>query len=429
MVIGIVGVAAASGTMAYFSDEETSEDNVFTAGAVDLTVGWNESYNHEDESVQDVSLTDLDGEPIFDLGDVKPGDRGEATLHLDIDDNPAWLSMRGNVTENAENTCTEPEEAVDDSCADPGHWDGELAENVNVKLWYDDADGDGATPGDNEHQDGERIIFGGEGEVCEEVGGKLDVALVLDRSGSMDGDRITEAKEGSKNLVDSLGSSDQSAVVSFANDETLDQELTFNKTEAKNAIDSISAGGGTDMEDGVTAAHTELVNGTNARQDATKVMVILGDGDVNAEEEAQAAKDDGIRVITISLAGADEEMEDMASSEDDAHVADTADDLEGVFDDISGTICETQAGTLADLGDHIENGELLDGAESDGDGDPEAYSPGTSYIGFEWWVDGDVGNEIQTDSAAFDLQFYAEQRRHNDNPQNPWTDTGFGYGN
>lgn len=36
------------------------------------------------------------------------------------------------------------------------------------------------------------------------------------------------------------------------------------------------------------------------------------------------------------------------------------------------------------------------------------------YIGFEWWVPRDVGNEIQSDSVTFDLGFYAEQCRNND---------------
>ncbi len=35
-------------------------------------------------------------------------------------------------------------------------------------------------------------------------------------------------------------------------------------------------------------------------------------------------------------------------------------------------------------------------------------------VAFAWWVPVDHGNEIQTDSASFDLGFYTEQCRHND---------------
>jgi len=38
---------------------------------------------------------------------------------------------------------------------------------------------------------------------------------------------------------------------------------------------------------------------------------------------------------------------------------------------------------------------------------------------FEWEVPFDVGNEIQTDSVAFDFEFYAVQSRHNDGSANP----------
>ncbi|GAB3323263.1 MULTISPECIES: SipW-dependent-type signal peptide-containing protein [Haloplanus] len=38
----------------------------------------------------------------------------------------------------------------------------------------------------------------------------------------------------------------------------------------------------------------------------------------------------------------------------------------------------------------------------------------TASVAFAWWVPTDHGNEIQTDSATFNLNFYTEQCRHND---------------
>ena len=43
----------------------------------------------------------------------------------------------------------------------------------------------------------------------------------------------------------------------------------------------------------------------------------------------------------------------------------------------------------------------------------------STCVCFEWSVPEDVGNEIQTDSVAFDFEFYAEQERHNDGTTNP----------
>jgi predicted ribosomally synthesized peptide with SipW-like signal peptide len=52
----------------------------------------------------------------------------------------------------------------------------------------------------------------------------------------------------------------------------------------------------------------------------------------------------------------------------------------------------------------------------DGD-DPgrECFTPGhTSCFGFSWWLPENHGNEVQSDSASFDIGFYTEQCRHND---------------
>jgi predicted ribosomally synthesized peptide with SipW-like signal peptide len=60
-----------------------------------------------------------------------------------------------------------------------------------------------------------------------------------------------------------------------------------------------------------------------------------------------------------------------------------------------------------------------DGFDEDEDSDDgperEAFQPfNTACFGFSWWVPEDVGNEIQSDKAMFNLGFYAEQARNND---------------
>lgn len=44
----------------------------------------------------------------------------------------------------------------------------------------------------------------------------------------------------------------------------------------------------------------------------------------------------------------------------------------------------------------------------------------TCLYGFCWWIPKHVGNKIQGDWLEFDMEFYAEQKRHNRNPENPW---------
>ena len=409
MIIGITAAAAGGSTFALFNDTEESESNVFTAGAIDLKIDWNESYNNVSQENQ--TLTDLnypENSSIFELDDVKPGDWGEATISMHVYDNPGYIWMRMQPQSHLDVTCTEPEGVAEmegpeeEGEPTPGcDEEGEIRENLNFTLWYDD--------GDNVKQEDEPLIRTGSGDQICRPGDAVDVAIVIDRSGSMGGSNIEEAKAGARTLVDSLNNTDQSAYVSFADSATLDQELTTNKTAVKEAINATVADDGTNMAPGVETARQELLNGNNARPGAQKVMVVLGDGDVNTD--GADAKADGIRIISIALAGADQEMEDLASSEDDYYESPTASDLQQVFQDISGTICQSVSS--------LEEGILLD-AEPETE-DVDAFENSTTrYIGFMWELPLEVGNEVQTDSFVANLDFYAEQERNNPAPENPW---------
>jgi len=55
----------------------------------------------------------------------------------------------------------------------------------------------------------------------------------------------------------------------------------------------------------------------------------------------------------------------------------------------------------------------------------DPYPPNSTHcFGLAWWVPEEVGNEIQSDSASFDLGFVTEQARNNDDPGQT-----FGFGN
>jgi predicted ribosomally synthesized peptide with SipW-like signal peptide len=97
----------------------------------------------------------------------------------------------------------------------------------------------------------------------------------------------------------------------------------------------------------------------------------------------------------------------------------------GGYTDYGGDQPATLAAAMDLVGGMDEDGGMI---PLDGDGDmgwddgptSEARDclPGETGIcvGFEWWVPTSVGNEIQGDEVGFDLGFYAEQCRHNDNP-------------
>jgi predicted ribosomally synthesized peptide with SipW-like signal peptide len=180
--IVFVGAAAAGATGAFFSDNETSTGNTFTAGAIDLTVDsqshydgntcvdtkdGNPRYQWQGNSAYPVPGTACDGtwsltnlgvtNKFFNFGDVKPGDQGEDTVSLHVDNNPAWACAYIKTTSNDENTHTQPEINAGDTTAGPVG-NGELAQNIHFFTWLDNASGEGAVPGDNIWQAGEPIL-------------------------------------------------------------------------------------------------------------------------------------------------------------------------------------------------------------------------------------------------------------------------------
>ena len=71
LIIGVVSVSAGAGTWAYFSDTETSTDNTFTAGTLDLLVnGMDTPLAHFDESNLYPGWTDSEPVTVTNAGSI-----------------------------------------------------------------------------------------------------------------------------------------------------------------------------------------------------------------------------------------------------------------------------------------------------------------------------------------------------------------------
>jgi predicted ribosomally synthesized peptide with SipW-like signal peptide len=122
ITIGAAGALLVGATFAFFSDNETSTGNTFTAGTLDLKVDSECHYFQDGQEVQDGcqgfgnwEQTDLGAEKFFNFDDIKPGDWGEDTISLHVVDNDAWGQFKiGNITDN-----------------------GELGANMEFWLWLD----------------------------------------------------------------------------------------------------------------------------------------------------------------------------------------------------------------------------------------------------------------------------------------------------
>ncbi len=156
--IALVAAFAIGASQAFLSDTETSSGNTFTAGSIDLKID-NESWYYGPEGLvkrDDLSwdLDDLTGHLFFNYEDLKPGDWGEDTISIHVDNNDAYACAYIDITKNDDMSSTEPELEAGDQQEDPGNiMDGELAQNLNFFFWLDD--------GDNVYESGELPLMEG----------------------------------------------------------------------------------------------------------------------------------------------------------------------------------------------------------------------------------------------------------------------------
>ena len=216
----------------------------------------------------------------------------------------------------------------------PSSTDGVTADQQTAELAVDKE----ASPDTVEKEEASTITLTVKGE-GEETSIHVDVMLVLDSSGSMSG-AIGDAKTAAKGFVDGMNlNPDQVGVVDFDSNADLVQPLTTDGDAAKAKIDSLVAGGGTDIEDGVNEAQKEL-EGPNHKPGNQPVLALLTDGksgEAGARAAATNAKSAGTRLITIGLGSNVNEdlLKDMASGPGDYYHAPTAQDLASIYQSIA----------------------------------------------------------------------------------------------
>lgn len=141
----------------------------------------------------------------------------------------------------------------------------------------------------------------------------LAMVLVIDKSGSMQGQPIELARQAAKATVELLGPRDKIAIIGFDSQAQIVCEMRSagERDSVTAAIDSLEAGGGTDVFPGMQVGREMLdTSGTKVKH-----MIILSDGQTADADHlgiTQAMADSGITVSTVALgAGAAREL--MAS--------------------------------------------------------------------------------------------------------------------
>ncbi|UQA58694.1 vWA domain-containing protein [Polyangium aurulentum] len=112
----------------------------------------------------------------------------------------------------------------------------------------------------------------------------LSVHLVLDVSGSMAGDSITQAREAARALVDKLAPTDDFSLVTFSSDAQVkipDGPVGPRRENIKKVISEIKEGGGTNISGGLELGYAQAET-KSITADAVKVVLLLSDGRANA---------------------------------------------------------------------------------------------------------------------------------------------------
>lgn len=133
-----------------------------------------------------------------------------------------------------------------------------------------------------------------------------DVALVLDNSSSMAGDKLAQAVAAAKRFVGLLDLRvDRAAVITFDAEGRLLQPLTGDRAALDRALSTLTTGAGTRLDRGLVLAHETLLNLTPPVGNRP-VIVLLSDGrqseaPARVYEAARNARAAGITIYTIGL--------------------------------------------------------------------------------------------------------------------------------
>src|SRR5262245_7104227 len=134
----------------------------------------------------------------------------------------------------------------------------------------------------------------------------LSVGLVVDVSGSMT-DKLSTLNTAATTFVQESNPEDETAVVSFGDDVTLDQDFTQNTRQLSRSLSGITPTGNTSLYDAVfLAAEHVKENGYHEK----KVLLIISDGEDNhskyqLKQVLQTIRESKIIVYSIGLLSAD----------------------------------------------------------------------------------------------------------------------------
>lgn len=225
--------------------------------------------------------------------------------------------------------------------------------------------------------------------------GPVHVALVVDRSGSMSGKPLAEAKRCARMVVDGLQPGDMATVVAYDNSvDCLTGLLGMDERDTlRRAIDSISEGGCTNLHGGWLAGAEALAPHTDPK--ILSRVILLSDGCANrgitdigqvCDQVAQLAEA-GVTTSTYGLGHGFNEalMTAMADAgRGNAYYGQTADDLADPFQEelaLMGALCAREVELVVDTAEGV-GAKVLNGYRQGARGGWRL--PDVAYEGEAW---------------------------------------------
>ncbi|HEU4323349.1 MAG TPA: VWA domain-containing protein [Roseiflexaceae bacterium] len=167
----------------------------------------------------------------------------------------------------------------------------------------------------------------------------LNLCLVVDRSSSMRGERLTQVKDAANKIIDQLGQDDFFSLVVFNDraDVVVSAQRVSNKADLKRAIGTVEAAGGTEMASGMALALQEIQRPMIGR--GVNRMLLLTDGRTYGDEGrcveiARRAQDRNVGLTALGVGNEwNEDLLETMTARENSHAQyiTSAQDITEVF--------------------------------------------------------------------------------------------------
>ena len=161
-------------------------------------------------------------------------------------------------------------------------------------------------------------------------------SIVIDRSGSMSGNSLSDAKKSVNGLIDELKQGDKANIIAFDSKVSLINDITNNKRELKSSVRSINSGGATHLYDAIGRASSSLRSISGS-----KIIIFLTDGDDTGSKFSigdirSMNLSEGIFVYGIGLGKVDKSsLDDLSEATNGTYfTAKSSSDLYNIYDKV-----------------------------------------------------------------------------------------------